>query len=74
MVLLQKPEECVVSEKGKAQACMPCQKACNWPSGLAEVTMVTGSRIITKLTHSAVQTALVDSLPNSLSITLYILQ
>ena len=45
-ILLQDTEGCMVSIKGKAQACVPCQKvhkACNWPLGLADVTMVTGS-------------------------------
>ena len=46
MVLLRDPEGCMVSEKGKAWACMPCQKACkayNWPLGLAEVAVTTSS-------------------------------
>ena len=46
--LLQDPEACVVSKKGKAWACVPCQKAhkaCNWPLGLAEAAAVTGSRM-----------------------------
>ena len=46
MVLLQDPEGCVVSEKGKAWVCMPCHKACkacNWPLGLAEVAAAMGS-------------------------------
>ena len=43
MVQLGEPEGCLVSEKGKARACLPCQKACVWPLGLAEVTAVTGS-------------------------------
>ena len=35
-----------VCERGKAQACLPCQKArkvCVWPLGLAEATVVMGS-------------------------------
>ena len=46
-VLLWDPEGCAVSEKGKVQACMPCQKvrkACNWPLGPAEAAATTGSR------------------------------
>ena len=38
---------CMVREKGKAQACLLCQKAhkaCIWPLGLAEAIAVTGSR------------------------------
>ena len=45
-VQLGEPEGCVVSEKGKAWACLSCQKvrkACVWPLGLAEATAVTGS-------------------------------
>ena len=45
-ILLGEPEGCVVSKRGKAQACLPCQKvckACIWPLGLAEVTAVMGS-------------------------------
>ena len=45
--LLWDPEGCMVSEKGKVWACMPCQKAhktCNWPLGLVEVTAAMGSR------------------------------
>ena len=48
MVFLGEPEGCVVREKGKAQACLLCQKArkaCVWPLGLAEATVVTGSRM-----------------------------
>ena len=40
------PEGCLVSERGKAWACLPCQKACKvcvWPLGLAEATVVMGS-------------------------------
>ena len=36
----------MVSEKGKAQACLPCQKACKvcvWPLGLMEATAAMGS-------------------------------
>ena len=39
---------CVVREKGKVQACQLCQKVCKvciWPLGLAEATVVMGSRI-----------------------------
>ena len=39
-VLLREPEGCMVSERGKAQACLLCQKvhkACIWPLGLTEV-------------------------------------
>ena len=46
MLLLGEPEGCVVREKGKAQACLLCQKArkaCVWPLGLAEATVVMGS-------------------------------
>ena len=45
-VLLRDPEGCAVSEKGKARACVPCQKArkaCNWPLGPAEAAATTGS-------------------------------
>ena len=45
-VQLGEPKGCVVREKGKAQACLLCQKvrkACVWPLGLAEVTAATGS-------------------------------
>ncbi|KIM68188.1 hypothetical protein SCLCIDRAFT_20593 [Scleroderma citrinum Foug A] len=47
MVLLQEPEGCVVSERGKARACLPCQKArkaCVWPLGAGGVGAATGSR------------------------------
>ena len=47
-VLLGEPEGCVLSERGKVQACLPCQKACKvciWPLGLTEVTVVMGSRM-----------------------------
>ena len=43
---LGEPKGCVVSERGKAQACLSCQKACKvcvWPLGLAEVTVAMGS-------------------------------
>ena len=46
MVLLQEPEGCVVSEQGKARACLPCQKvrkACVWPLGLGGAGAATGS-------------------------------
>ena len=46
-VLLQEPEECVVSERGKARACLPCQKAhkaCVWPLGAGGAGVATGSR------------------------------
>ena len=45
-VLLQEPEGCVVSEQGKARACLPCQKArkaCIWPLGLGGARVATGS-------------------------------
>ena len=45
-VQLGEPEGCLVNEKGKVQACLPCQKArkaCIWPLGLVEVTAVVGS-------------------------------
>ena len=48
MVQLGEPEGCVVSEKGKAWACLLCQKvhkACIWPLGLAEATAAMGSRM-----------------------------
>ena len=47
MVLLQEPEGCVVSEQGKARACLPSQKAhkaCIWPLGAGGVGVATGSR------------------------------
>ena len=46
-LLLQEPEGCMVSERGKVRACLLCQKACKacvWPLGLAEVTVAMGSR------------------------------
>ena len=46
MVLLQEPEGCVVSERGKARACLPCQKArkvCIWPLGAGGVGAAMGS-------------------------------
>ena len=46
-VLLGEPKGCMVREKGKAWACLLCQKAhkaCVWPLGLAEVTAAMGSR------------------------------
>ncbi|KIM56842.1 hypothetical protein SCLCIDRAFT_29271 [Scleroderma citrinum Foug A] len=48
MVLLQEPEGCVVSEQGKARACLPCQKACKvciWPleAGGAGAAMGSGT-------------------------------
>ena len=45
-VLLQEPEGCVVSEQGKARACLPCQKArkvCIWPLGAGGVGAAMGS-------------------------------
>ena len=45
-LLLGEPKGCVVSKRGKAWACLPCQKACKacvWPLGLAEATAATGS-------------------------------
>ena len=46
-VLLQEPEGCMVSKRGKARACLPCQKvrkACVWPLGPGGVGAATGSR------------------------------
>ena len=46
MVLLQEPKGCMVSEQGKARACLPCQKvhkACVWPLGLGGVGVAMGS-------------------------------
>ena len=46
-VHLQEPEGCVVSERGKARACLPCQKACKaciWPLGPGGAGAATGSR------------------------------
>ena len=46
MVLLQEPKGCVVSEQGKARACLPCQKArkaCVWPLGPGGAGVATGS-------------------------------
>ena len=43
---LQEPEGCVVSERGKARACLPCQKACKaciWPLGAGGAGAATGS-------------------------------
>ena len=34
---------CMTSAKGKAWACMPCQKACTWALGPADAATVTGS-------------------------------
>ncbi|KIM60194.1 hypothetical protein SCLCIDRAFT_26840 [Scleroderma citrinum Foug A] len=45
-LLLKEPKGCMVREKGKARACLLCQKvckACVWPLGLVEATVVTGS-------------------------------
>ncbi|KIM67452.1 hypothetical protein SCLCIDRAFT_20980 [Scleroderma citrinum Foug A] len=45
-VLLQEPEGCVVSERGKVRACLPCQKArkaCVWPLGPGGAGAATGS-------------------------------
>ena len=45
-VLLQEPKGCVVSERGKARACLPCQKArkaCVWPLGPGGVGVAMGS-------------------------------
>ena len=47
MVLLGEPEWCVVSERGKVWACLPCQKAqkaCVWPLGPGGVGVAMGSR------------------------------
>ena len=44
---LQEPEGCMVSERGKARACLPCQKACKacvWPLGAGGAGAATGSR------------------------------
>ena len=46
MLLLKEPKGCMVREKGKAQACLLCQKVCKvcaWPLGLVEATVATGS-------------------------------
>ena len=46
-VLLQEPEGCVVSERGKVRACLPCQKvrkACVWPLGPGGAGVAMGSR------------------------------
>ena len=46
-VQLGEPKGCMVSERGKARACLSCQKACKaciWPLGLVEATAVMGSR------------------------------
>ena len=43
---LQEPEGCVVSERGKVRACLPCQqarKACVWPLGAGGGGVATGS-------------------------------
>ena len=45
-VLLGEPEGCVVSKRGKAWACLPCQKACKvciWPLGPGGVATAMGS-------------------------------
>ena len=45
-VHLQEPKGCVVSERGKARACLPCQKArkaCVWPLGPGGTGAATGS-------------------------------
>ena len=45
-LLLGEPEGCVVSERGKARACLPCQKvckACIWPLGPGGVVVAMGS-------------------------------
>ena len=45
-VHLQEPEGCVVSERGKARVCLPCQKAhkaCVWPLGPGGVGVAMGS-------------------------------
>ena len=45
-VLLREPKGCVVSERGKAQAYLPCQKAhkaCVWPLGPGGAGAATGS-------------------------------
>ena len=46
-LLLKEPKGCMVREKGKARACLLCQKArkaCVWPLGLAEATVAMGCR------------------------------
>ena len=46
-VHLQEPEGCVVSERGKVRACLPCQKArkvCVWPLGPGGAGAAMGSR------------------------------
>ena len=46
-VHLQEPEGCMVSERGKVRACLPCQKApkaCVWPLGPGGVGAAMGSR------------------------------
>ena len=46
-VHLQEPKGCVVSERGKARACLPCQKArkvCVWPLGPGGAGAAMGSR------------------------------
>ena len=43
---LQEPKGCMVSERGKARACLPCQKArkaCVWPLGAGGAGVATGS-------------------------------
>ena len=45
-VQLGEPEGCLVSEKGKARVCLPCQKAhkaCVWPLGPGGAGAATGS-------------------------------
>ena len=46
-VFLGEPKGCMVREKGKARACLLCQKACKaciWPLGLVEAIAAMGSR------------------------------
>ena len=46
-VLLREPGGCTVSERGKAQVCLPCQKVCKvciWPLGPGGAGVATGSR------------------------------
>ena len=46
-VLLQEPEGCMVSERGKVRACLPCQKVrkvCVWPLGPGGAGAAMGSR------------------------------
>ena len=59
MLLLGEPEGCMVSERGKAWVCLPCQKACKacvWPLGPGGAVAATGSRteVSGKLGHSSI--------------------